>query len=454
MTTMFLATSLLESLNPFEPLLLDSTHALRWVNLLCALGIPLAFWSGWAHGTAALRGYTGGELRPARIVQGLLWLACIVSIVSVSYRWIEVNHFPSQTMSEVLVMFSTALLLAMVVLQPALGLRRHHGHAWATVDDAILLVVFAGAWMTNHYSSTLSTAQRDLPPALQSYWFAPHLVSLIFSYASLAIAATIATVFFALRFWVQLRATSVGRSPVQSTAVFAGFGSVAVVLLGVRSGADWMPNLNWFWVLLGAGTVLSVVLGTVARRPGAAMLVSTATWMACLPFGHFVTLPLMLIVGVVIAVLGRHGKVPSPERMAAFESTLDQVSFRAFAVGFPFLTAGLFQGAFWAQEAWANYWGWDSKENTALISWLIYVLYVHVRLLGGYRGAKSMGVLVAGALSIFITFQIFGYLPDSQKSMHRYTDDGVVPREGMQGSAPASSARAEGAAAGPSEDVR
>ena len=45
----------------------------------------------------------------------------------------------------------------------------------------------------------------------------------------------------------------------------------------------------------------------------------------------------------------------------------------------------------------------------------------------------SMGP--GGALSIFVCFQVFGYLPDSQKSLHRYTDDGVTPREGMQGAA-------------------
>jgi hypothetical protein len=62
-----------------------------------------------------------------------------------------------------------------------------------------------------------------------------------------------------------------------------------------------------------------------------------------------------------------------------------------------------------------------------------------------------MGVLMGGALSVFLTFQIFGYLPDSQKSLHRYTDDGVVPREGMQGAggAPATeSARLEAEADG------
>jgi len=52
-------------------------------------------------------------------------------------------------------------------------------------------------------------------------------------------------------------------------------------------------------------------------------------------------------------------------------------------------------------------------------------------------------VLVGGALSVFMTFQIFGYLPDSQKSLHRYTDDNVVPSEGQQGSAPSTQARAE-----------
>ena len=57
----------------------------------------------------------------------------------------------------------------------------------------------------------------------------------------------------------------------------------------------------------------------------------------------------------------------------------------------------------------------------------------HLRMLGGYRGQKAMGVLLGGALSILITFQLFGFLPDSQKSMHRYTDDGVVPMEGQIG---------------------
>lgn len=376
---------LFESLNFAAGNLLESTQFLRAANLLCVLGIVAAAWSARAHSREqkALRatGGTGGTgatgdpastggARPARIAVGLLFGAVVITSLSVWNRYVEVNHFPSQTMSEVLVMFGFALLISMLVLHFALKWREH-GPGWAVAGDSILLVVFAGVWLTNFYSSTLSTAQRDLPPALQSYWFAPHLAALIFSYATLGIAGVICAVYFCIRFWTVLRHG--GRSK----------GSQLLIL-----------------------AVLALV-----------------------PFAHFVTLPLLLLVGLILLAT-RSG--PSSERLSEMEKRMDEISYRAFSVGFPFLTAGLFMGAFWAQEAWANYWGWDSKENSALITWLVYVVYIHLRMLGGYRGEKAMAVLMGGALSVFLTFQIFGYLPDSQKSLHRYTDDQVVPMEGQQ----------------------
>jgi ABC-type transport system involved in cytochrome c biogenesis permease subunit len=114
-----------------------------------------------------------------------------------------------------------------------------------------------------------------------------------------------------------------------------------------------------------------------------------------------------------------------------WERESDNFTWLIFVVGFPFLTSGLIQGALWAQEAWANYWGWDSKEVSALISWLFYLIYLHLRLIAGWRGEKAMMLLCAGALSIYITFQLFGYLPDSQKSLHRYTDMESLPSEAM-----------------------
>lgn len=311
----------------------------------------------------------------------LLLLAAFGTMVAVTgARWNEVNHFPSQTMSEVLTMFSFALLASMVVLHFALGLTRRGG-GWAVLDDMLVLLVFAGAYATHAWIRGLSTAQRDLPPALQSYWFPFHLTALIFSYATMAIAAAVCLLFFVTRFW---------------SGVFLG----------------------------GQSTKTQVV---------------TALLLVLVPFVHVVTLPILALSGLVFWFLVKTGKAPGATQIAALEKSFEDVSFRTFAVGFPFLTAGLWMGAFWAQEAWANYWGWDSKENSALITWLVYVVYIHLRMLGGYRGAKAMSVLVGGAASVFLTFQLFGYLPDSQKSLHRYTDDGVVPQEGQLGPAPTQS---------------
>jgi cytochrome c-type biogenesis protein CcsB len=349
-------------------------------DVLALCGAVGALIAAVVHARAAFGRPAGALTRWAGTAPAVCLTAALGTMVTaVAMRWKEVNHFPSQTMSEVLGMFTLALLASKVVLRFALGLQRR-GPGWAVLDDVLVGLVLGGVLFTHTYVLTLSTAQRDLPPALQSYWFAPHLSALIFSYATLSIAALICLVYFVTRFW---------------SGLLAG---------GQTKASQWL-------ILAG---------------------------LALVPFVQIVTLPVLALSGVVFFLLLRAGRLPRGEALVRLEKELDDVSFRAFAVGIPFLTAGLWMGAFWAQEAWANYWGWDSKENAALITWLVYIVYIHCRMLGGYRGAKAMSVLMGGALSVFVTFQLFGYMPDSQKSLHRYTDDMVQPQEGQQGPAPLS----------------
>jgi len=423
--------------------LATSTRWLRVSNVLCALGVFAAVLSGVRHARLArLPAQQQEQAGNAYAKLALLSLAlCCASIfTSVWWRGIEVNHFPSQTMSEVLVMFSLALTVSMLVLHFALGMRRM-GPAWAIVDDALIVCVLVGAFMTHEYAQSLPTAQRDLPPALQSYWFAPHLSALIFSYATLAIAGAICLVYFSMRFW---------SSVLQPGLVSDGARRVLIALACLLPPGLWLLSklsAQALWLGLFLAALLLGAAWLIVRKRGASghalgRLVATLAGLTLVPFAHFATVPVFLLTGLCFAAIAAASKLPAAATLDGLERKLDEVSYRAFAVGFPFLTAGLFMGAFWAQEAWANYWGWDSKENSALISWLIYVVYIHLRWLGGYRGSKAMSVLVGGALSIFITFQIFGYLPDSQKSLHRYTDDNVQPIEGQQGPSPEDSARA------------
>ena len=94
---------------------------------------------------------------------------------------------------------------------------------------------------------------------------------------------------------------------------------------------------------------------------------------------------------------GRFAFLPAPDRC-------DQLTYRAVLVGFPLLAAGIALGAFWANDAWGRYWGWDPKETAALVTWLIFAVYIHARGLRGLRGARSAWIVVLGFAAVLFTY--------------------------------------------------
>ena len=86
---------------------------------------------------------------------------------------------------------------------------------------------------------------------------------------------------------------------------------------------------------------------------------------------------------------------------------LDEISYRAISIGYPVFTLGaLIFAMIWAQEAWGRFWGWDPKEVWALIVWLFYSAYLHLRLSRGWIGAKSAWMSVIGFVIILITLVV------------------------------------------------
>jgi cytochrome c-type biogenesis protein CcsB len=84
--------------------------------------------------------------------------------------------------------------------------------------------------------------------------------------------------------------------------------------------------------------------------------------------------------------------------------TLDDVAYKSVMVGFPILAAGIALGAYWANHAWGRYWGWDPKETAALVTWLIYGIYLHTHSLRGWAGTRSMAVLIIGFAAVLFTY--------------------------------------------------
>ncbi|RQR53330.1 c-type cytochrome biogenesis protein CcsB [Burkholderia sp. Bp9126] len=93
------------------------------------------------------------------------------------------------------------------------------------------------------------------------------------------------------------------------------------------------------------------------------------------------------------------------DRLPALE-VLDDVMYKSIAVGFAFFTIATILGALWAAEAWGGYWSWDPKETWALIVWLNYAAWLHMRLMKGLRGTVAAWWALTGL--IVTTFAFLG----------------------------------------------
>jgi cytochrome c-type biogenesis protein CcsB len=118
--------------------------------------------------------------------------------------------------------------------------------------------------------------------------------------------------------------------------------------------------------------------------------------------------------GLIILIQGGEGRrfawLPSAE-------AADELGYKAVIVGFPLLALTLILGAYWANYAWGHYWSWDPKETSALITWLIYAVYLHARGIRGWRGKRAGWLLTIGfAATLFTYYGVSFFVP----SLHSY----------------------------------
>ena len=86
------------------------------------------------------------------------------------------------------------------------------------------------------------------------------------------------------------------------------------------------------------------------------------------------------------------------------EQKLDMISYRAVSLGFLFLTFVIITVAIWAERAWGSYWSWDPKETWSLITWIIYALYLHLRISKGWKNKSAAMFAVIGFICVIFTY--------------------------------------------------
>lgn len=200
------------------------------------------------------------------------------------------------------------------------------------------------------------------------------------------------------------------RPPV--TSLFETFPFVAAVAIAV---ALFLERRSRQGVALLSAAMLGTLLLTIASRYAAdgdtkQMLVAVLNsnfWLST----HVITIAVgyaaCALAGAIAHVrLARGAWTPYPD--AATKASLreiDRMVYGTLAFGLLFSFIGTVLGGIWADQSWGRFWGWDPKENGALLIVLWCAILLHARVWGVIRETGMAAGAVIGAIIVSLAWQ-------------------------------------------------
>ena len=98
----------------------------------------------------------------------------------------------------------------------------------------------------------------------------------------------------------------------------------------------------------------------------------------------------------------------SPKNPMGVQRTLkdlDTATMTILQLAFWTLGVGTLLGAWWADHSWGRWWAFDPKETWALVTWIVYLIVIHVRFMNlKDRGLTTAWLSVAGFIVMLWTY--------------------------------------------------
>lgn len=335
-------------------------------------------------------------------------------------RWSAAGHIPVSNMFEFLTFLSMMIALAFVIV-------------YAIYRSALLgLFAMPVCVIILAYALVFPPDIQPLIPALQSYWLKIHVTTAAFSEAFYAVgfAAGLMYLLRVVNFKGTSKAEKRERRGVE-LVIFVVITTIAFVITvfifkGIGYEAQFkqeITKIDQNGQEVVETSIVDYVLPPIVQpfnstvesmKPFLGMeqpLFAAPSWMNGINAGRKLnTFIWSLIAGLILYVLLRLilrkqiGAAIQPAMNGMDPEDLDEISYRAIAIGFPLFTLGaLIFAMIWAHEAWGRFWGWDPKETWALITWLYYTAYLHFRLSRGWQGRKSAWMAVIGFVVVMFT---------------------------------------------------
>ncbi|WP_409298007.1 c-type cytochrome biogenesis protein CcsB [Peribacillus sp. SCS-26] len=312
-------------------------------------------------------------------------------------RWIAAKHAPVSNLFEFTTFFGMMLVGAFIIIY---FMYRTSVLGVFTLPVALLVIA---------YASMFPKEITPLIPALQSDWLHIHVTTAAAGEAVLAISFA-AGLIYLIKFVDQSRSSK--RTFWLEMTLFSLIATLGFVILSTSfSAADYKAEFSWVDKRGKEAEAVYKMPPLVgphkheAKTEGAMEpLVEVPSLINSVKLNTFIW---SIMGGIVLYTILR---LIFRRRIAALLQPLvrridldlvDEIAYRSVLIGFPIFTLGaLIFAMIWAQMAWTRFWGWDPKEVWALVTFLFYAAFLHLRLSKGWHGEKSAWLAVIGFVII------------------------------------------------------
>lgn len=200
--------------------------------------------------------------------------------------------------------------------------------------------------------------------------------------------------------YIVLRGIRAGRVPMANQFEFANAFAWGVAAIGVLfkvrgKGMDWMVTL--------CAPCAFVLISYAAFQPQEItelMPALRSVWFTA----HIGTAVLSYASFAVAACCGIRYLAVEKRETDAHLRQLDGLSYKLVCFGYLMLTVVILTGCVWAEQAWSSFWTWDPKEVWALITWIIYSIYLHQRIRMNWRGRRMAFFSIFAFVFVLFTF--------------------------------------------------
>jgi cytochrome c-type biogenesis protein CcsB len=324
--------------------------------------------------------------------------ACVGFSAQLGYfitRWIASGHAPVSNLFEFTTFFGMMMVLAFIILYL---IYRTNGLGVFAMPVALLVIA---------YASMFPKDISPLIPALQSDWLKIHVTTAALGEGILAISFVSGLIYLirTVDQSVSSKKTKWIEIILYSLLSVVGFIIISMAFKGAGYEANFeiMKDQNQPEKIVYEMPAIAGPANGEQLDESFGPLFSTPSWMnganASIKLNTFIwsLLSGAILYGLLRIILRKRIAAALQPKVNMNPELLDEISYRAVAIGFPIFTLGaLIFAMIWAQQAWSRFWGWDPKEVWALITFLFYAAYLHLRLSRGWHGEKSAWLCVLG----------------------------------------------------------